>query len=67
VQDGRVFSTKPLDLFFSQRATAILTNKLSLNLLQDRLAWESHPSLEGVIVTNLVVNPRAKSGQITFA
>jgi hypothetical protein len=33
-----------------------LTNKLSFNLLQDRLACVSQPSLEGVIVTNLVVN-----------
>jgi hypothetical protein len=31
-------------------------NKLSLNLLQDRLACASQLSLKGVIATNLVVN-----------
>jgi hypothetical protein len=38
-------------------------NKPSLNLLQDRLACVSELSLKGVIVTNNVVNYRAKSAQ----
>jgi hypothetical protein len=38
-------------------------NKLSLNLLQDRLACTSQLSLKGVIATNLVVKFRAKSGR----
>jgi hypothetical protein len=37
------------------------TNKLSLNLLQDRLACESQLSLKGVIRPNIVVNFRTKS------
>jgi hypothetical protein len=61
------FSTKPLIAFFEVSQRSFLTNKLSLNLLQDRLACTSHPSLKGVIATNLVVNPHAKSGQITLA
>jgi hypothetical protein len=40
------------------------TNKVSLNLLQDRLACASQLSLKGVITTNLVVKFLAKSGQL---
>jgi hypothetical protein len=67
VQDGRFFLQSLLICFFRSEQQHFLTNKLSLNLLQDRLACESHPSLEGVIVMNLVVNTRAKSGQIALA
>jgi hypothetical protein len=40
------------------------TNKVSLNLLQDRLACASQLSLEGVITTNLVVKFGPESGQL---
>ena len=61
VQDGEEFSTRPLGLHHRVSSGFFLTNKLSFNLLQDRLACGSQPSLEGVMVTNLVVNFRRKT------
>jgi hypothetical protein len=46
---------------------SFLTNKLSLNLLQDRLACASQLSLEGVIATNLVVNSHANQHNFRLA
>jgi hypothetical protein len=64
VQDGEEFSTRASRFASQSEQRLFLTNKLSFNLLQDRLACASQPSLEGVIVTNLVVNFREESKQI---
>jgi hypothetical protein len=54
VQDSEVSLQRPLS--FGSHGEQYFANKLSLNLLQDRLACASQLSLKGVIATNLVVN-----------
>src|ERR1700731_1451912 len=54
----------PLSLL--TRRAIVFGNKLSLNLLQDRLACASQLSLKGVIATNLMVNSWLKLAQFQF-
>ena len=54
MQDSEVSLQRPLS--FASHGEQYFANKLSLNLLQDRLACASQLSLKGVIATNLVVN-----------